>query len=63
MAIQLKYIRNDELNGGVMGSVFVEGVFVCHEYGNTPEQLWNNFKNSQDLYPTILKDDFEKDCI
>ena len=29
MAIELKHVRNDELNGGVMGSVFVDGVFVA----------------------------------
>lgn len=63
MAIELKCIREDKFQGVVAGSVFVDGVFVCHEYGNTPEELWGNFKSSQELYPLILKDDFEKDCI
>jgi hypothetical protein len=63
MAIELKSVREDDIHGIVAGSVFVDGVFVCHEYGNTPEELWDNFKSSQELYPLILKDDFEKDCI
>lgn len=63
MAIELKHIRNDELNGGVMGSVFVDGVFVCYEFGSDAEELWNTFRNSQDVYPVIKLDDFEKDCI
>lgn len=40
MAIELKCIREDKFQGVVAGSVFVDGVFVCHEYGNTPEELW-----------------------
>ena len=34
MAIELKHVRDDELNGGVMGSVFIDGTFVCHEFGS-----------------------------
>lgn len=63
MAIELKSIREDEFHGVVAGSVFVEGVFVCYEYGNTQEELLDNFENSKELYKIILKDDFEKDCI
>lgn len=63
MAIELKSVREDDIHGIVARSVFVDGVFVCHEYGNTPEELWDNFKSSQELYPLILKEDFEKDCI
>lgn len=31
MAIELKHVRNDEPNGSVMGSVFID---VCHEFGS-----------------------------
>lgn len=63
MAIELKHIRNDELSGGVMGSVFVDGVFVCHEFGSDVDELWGTFQASQDIYPVTKLDDFEKDCI
>ena len=63
MAIELKFVREDDIHGIVAGSVYVDGVFVCHEYGNTTEELWGNFENSKELYKIILKDDFEKDCI
>lgn len=63
MAIELKHIRNDKLNGGVMGSVFVDGVFVCHEFGSDVDELWSTFRVSQDIYPVTKLDDFEKDCI
>lgn len=63
MAIQLKHIRNDELSGGVMGSVFVDGVFVCHEFGSAVDELWSTFRVSQDIYPVTKLDNFEKDCI
>lgn len=62
MGIELKYVRNDDLNWGVMGSVFVDGVFVCNEFGSNATELWDNFIASQDIYPLITKDDYEKDC-
>lgn len=46
-----------------MGSVFVDGVFVCYEFGGDAQELWDTFRNSQDIYPIIKLDDFEMDCI
>lgn len=58
MSIELKEVKYKL--GEWKGEVHVNGTFICIEYGNTEEELKENFSNSQDIY-LILSQDVEQE--
>lgn len=54
MTFELKEVKSKF--GEWQGEVHVNGTFVCIEYGNTEEELKENFANSQDIYLMLSRD-------